>query len=400
MGAQDTRNGARSGVECSEVGGWATVPSALRPGHYFMQGDEACAEGAIAAGCSYYAGYPITPASEVMERIGQRFAQLPGRVFKQMEDEIASIASVIGASWAGARAMTATSGPGLSLMLESIGYAIITETPCVVVDVQRAGPGTGQATRPAQGDVMQVRWGAHGDYEIIVVTPWSVQEAYDETIRAFNLAERFRVPVIVATEEGVGHLREGLAVAETTPRYTRFKNPGHPPFGGAEVPPMPAFGDGACLLVTGSTHDAWGYRRTVSAEAQRKLVDRLAGKILNHLSEIERTHCHYCDDAPLEVLLISYGFTARSALGAVKMARAAGVKAGLLCLTTLWPFPEETVRDVASRASLIIVPEMNRGQMLREVQRSDPRAVGFNKTDGEVISSPEIWSAIRKALEA
>jgi len=400
---EDTRKmgtGMQPEAERSRAGGWATVSSALKPGRYFMQGDEACAEGAIAAGCNYYAGYPITPASEVMERIGQRFAQLPGHVFKQMEDEIASIGSVIGASWAGARAMTATSGPGLSLMLENIGYAIVTETPCVVVDVQRAGPGTGQATRPAQGDVMQVRWGAHGDYEIIVISPWSVQEAYDETIRAFNLAERFRVPVIVATEEGVGHLRESLVVAETTSLFSRLKDPARPPFGDAEVPPMPALGDGAHLLVTGSTHDAWGYRRTVSAEAQGKLVERLASKILNHRSEIERTHCHFCEDAPLDVLLVAYGFTARSALGAVKTARAAGVKAGLLCLTTLWPFPAETVRDIASQSSRIVVPEMNRGQMLREVQRVAPQAVGCNKTDGEVISAAEIWSAIRKESAA
>lgn len=365
-----------------------------------MQGDEACAEGAIAAGCSYYAGYPITPASEIMERICQRFAQLPGRVFMQMEDEIASIGSVVGASWAGARAMTATSGPGISLMLENIGYAIITETPCVVVDVQRAGPGTGQATRPAQGDVMQARWGAHGDYEIIVVSPWSVQETYDEAIRAFNLADRFRVPVMLLTEEGVGHLRESMVVPETTPIYNRVKGLGRPPFGDADVPPMPAFGEGARLLVTGSTHDAWGYRKTVSAEAQARLVERLACKILNHRDVIERTHTHYCDEQHLDVLVVSYGFSARSALGAVKTARGAGIKAGLLCLTTLWPFPEETVRQWTSKARRTIVAEMNRGQMLREVQRLAPQAVGCNRTDGEVLSAPDVWRAVQKEAVA
>jgi 2-oxoglutarate ferredoxin oxidoreductase subunit alpha len=379
---------------------WTTAPSVLKPGRYFMQGDEACAEGAIAAGCSYYAGYPITPASEIMERICQRFAQLPDRVFKQMEDEIASIGSVVGASWAGARAMTATSGPGVSLMLENIGYAIITETPCVVVDVQRAGPGTGQATRPAQGDVMQARWGAHGDYEIIVISPWSVQETYDETIRAFNLADRFRVPVMLLTEEGVGHLRESLVIPETTPIYQRVKDQGRPPFGEADVPPMPAFGEGARLLVTGSTHDAWGYRKTVSAEAQSRLVERLAGKILNHRAEIERTHVHYCDDERLDVLVISYGFSARSALGAVKIARRAGIKAGLLCLTTLWPFPEEAVRCLTSKSGRTVVAEMNRGQMLREVQRFAPHAVGCNRTDGEVLSAPDVWKAVQKEAAA
>src|SRR4030067_61203 len=186
----------------------------LSSGSYLLQGNEACAEGAIRAGCGFSAGYPISPSSEIMERIANRFPECSGK-FIQMEDEIASISAVIGASWTGTKAMTATSGPGLSLMLENIGYAIMTETPCVIIDVQRAGPGTGQATRPAQGDVMQARWGAHGDYEIIVISPWSVQETYDETIRAFNLADRFRVPVMLLTEEGVGHLRESLVIPET-----------------------------------------------------------------------------------------------------------------------------------------------------------------------------------------
>jgi 2-oxoglutarate ferredoxin oxidoreductase subunit alpha len=376
----------------------STLPSALDPGRHFLQGDEACAEGAIAAGCSYYAGYPITPASEIMEHICRRFAQLPGRVFIQMEDEIASIASVIGASWAGARAMTATSGPGLSLMLENIGYAIITETPCVVVDVQRAGPSTGQATRPAQGDVMQARWGAHGDYEIIVISPWSVQETYEETIRAFNLADRFRVPVILLMDEGVGHLRENMMVPPEVPFSPRAKAVSEAPFGEAEVPPMPAFGEGARLLVTGSTHDAWGYRRTSSPQAQETLVGRLVDKILNHRGEIERTYTHHCDEDELDILLIAFGFTARSALGAVRQARAAGVKAGLLRLTTVWPFPESVVAAMGQRARRVLVPEMNRGQMLREVQRAIPGAVGYHRTDGEVITAPEIWAAIQREL--
>jgi len=375
------------------------IPATLDPGRYLFQGDEACAEGAIAAGCNYYAGYPITPASEIMEHICRRFAQLPGRVFIQMEDEIGSIASVIGASWAGARAMTATSGPGLSLMLENIGYAIITETPCVVVDVQRAGPSTGQATRPAQGDVMQARWGAHGDYEIIVISPWSVQETYEETIRAFNLADRFRVPVILLMDEGVGHLREDMTVPAEVPVYPRARAVGQPPFGEAEVPPMPAFGEGAKVLVTGSTHDAWGYRRTSSPQAQETLVGRLVDKILNHRGEIERTYTHHCDEDALDILLIAFGFTARSALGAVRQARAAGVKAGLLRLTTLWPFPQDRVAAMGRRARHVLVPEMNRGQMLREIQRVIPQATGYHRTDGEPITMPEIWAAMRKQLE-
>jgi 2-oxoglutarate ferredoxin oxidoreductase subunit alpha len=393
-------NKQRAGSEKHVVGlaRWTKVPSVLPPGRHFLQGDEACAEGAIAAGCDYYAGYPITPASEIMHHICQRFAQLPERVFMQMEDEIASIASVIGASWAGARAMTATSGPGLSLMLENIGYAIMTEVPCVVVDVQRAGPSTGQATRPGQGDVMQARWGAHGDYEIIVISPWSVQEAYEETVRAFNLAERFRVPVMVLMDEGVGHMRENMTVPAETPMYHRWSDPAQPPFGGEEVPSMPAFGDGARLLVTGSTHDAWGYRRTTSAEAQEKLVERFVNKILQHRDEIDRTHTHFCGEDQLDVLLVAYGFTARSALGAVRLAREAGCKAGLLRLTTLWPFAHDAVQRMATRAPLVLVPEMNRGQVLREVQRVAPHALGYHKTTGELITAGEIWAAVQEAL--
>ncbi len=392
----------RAASEKQDVGlaleGWARVSSVLPSGRYFMQGDEACAEGAIAAGCNYYAGYPITPASEIMHHICQRFAELPERIFIQMEDEIGSIASVIGASWAGARAMTATSGPGLSLMLENIGYAIMTEVPCVIVDVQRAGPSTGQATRPGQGDVMQARWGAHGDHEIIAISPWSVQEAYEETVRAFNLADRFRVPVILLMDEGVGHMRENMTIPAKTPIYHRWRDAAQPPFGEVEVPAMPAFGDGAKLLVTGSTHDAWGYRRTTNSQVQARLVERLVGKIRNHLDEIQRTHTHFCEDKELQVLLVAYGFTARSALGAVRLAREAGVKAGLLRLTTLWPFPEEAVKEMAGRASLILVPEMNRGQVLREVQRLVPGALGFHKTNGELITAGEIWAALQEAL--
>lgn len=378
--------------------GWSVIAAALEPGRYLMQGDQACAEGAIAAGCDYYAGYPITPASEIMQHLCRRFARLPGRVFIQMEDEIGSIASVIGASWAGARAMTATSGPGLSLMLENIGYAVMTETPCVVVDVQRAGPSTGQATRPAQGDFMQARWGAHGDYEIIVISPWSVQEVYEETIRAFNLADRFRVPVILLLDEAVGHLRENMVVGEQVKVYRRVRDTSRAPFGEAEVPPMPTLGDGARLLVTGSTHDAWGYRRTMSPEAQSQLITRFVDKILHHREEVEHTSTYFCDEQELDMLLVAFGFSARSALGAVRRAREAGVAAGLLRLTTLWPFPGETLRQLATRAQHILVPELNRGQMLREVQRVAPSAVGHNRTDGEVITPLELWEHMREEL--
>ena len=377
------------------LGGWQVIPSVLKPGRYFMQGDEACAEGAIAAGCNFFAGYPITPATEIMEQMARQLPGLEGRVFIQMEDEIGSIGALIGASWAGAKAMTATSGPGLSLMLENLGYAIMTETPLVVVDIQRAGPSTGQATRPAQGDVMQARWGAGGDYELIVLAPWSVSEMYYETVRAFNLAERFRVPVIVLGDEGIGHLREKLIVRAETEVYTRLKSPGAAPFGQAEVPPMPAFGEGEQLLVTGSTHDARGYRRTSEKEAQGELVERLGRQISAHRREIIRTEALLADEEELDVLLIAFGFAARSAHCAARELRREGLRAGLLRLATLWPFAEEAVGELAPRARRVLVPEMNRGQVLREVQRLVPRARGYHRTDGEVITPGEIVAAVK-----
>jgi len=376
---------------------WSRVPSTLKPGRHFMQGDEACAEGAIAAGCDYYAGYPITPASEIMQHICNRFSDMPERKFMQMEDEIASIASCIGASWAGARSMTATSGPGLSLMLENIGYALMTETPCVVVDVQRAGPSTGQATRPGQGDVMQARWGAHGDYEMIVLSPWSAQEMYSQTIRAFNLADRFRVPVILLADEAVGHLREKVEIDDQVRIYRRTESGPDGPFVGSGIPPMPRFGSGHKLLITGSTHDDWGYRRTSSPEAQAKLIEHLRSKILSHADEIVETEALHCE-GQLDFLLVAYGFTARSALGAVQTARQGGMRAGLLRLKTLWPFAEAAVGELTQRCKHVLVPEMNQGQVLREVQRCAPDAQGYGKTNGEVIKPQEILRAMREML--
>jgi 2-oxoglutarate ferredoxin oxidoreductase subunit alpha len=382
--------------------GWHTIPSVLPPGRYLMQGDEACAEGAIAAGCTYYAGYPITPASEIMELIARRFCSLPGRVFAQMEDEIASIGSVVGASWAGAKAMTATSGPGFSLMMENLAYAIMTETPLVIVDVQRAGPSTGQATRPSQGDVMQARYGAGSDYEIIVLTPWSAAEMYSETIRAFNLAERFRLPVIVLADEAIGHLREKVEIGAETSVFGRIRATGAAPFVAETcdaidaVPPMPAFGDGERLLVTGSTHDARGYRRTSEADAQAMLVEHLTRKVLDHRDAYARVERLLMgDDEELDVLFISFGFSARSAYRAAQTLRTEGCRAGLLRLCTLWPFDDQAVRAATAKARRILVPEMNRGQALREVQRLAPGARGCNRTDGEVITPDDIVAAVR-----
>jgi len=356
-----------------------------------MSGNEACAEGALAAGCRFYAGYPITPSSEIMVRMAHRLPEVDG-VFVQMEDEIASLSAVIGASWAGTKSMTATSGPGFSLMMENLGYALMTETPCVLVDVQRAGPSTGQASRPAQGDVMQARWGTHGAPEIIALVPWSSQEMYDLTVRAFNLAERFRVPVILLADEIVGHLRETVVIPSHVECYLRARWPQDSPFGAAsddEIPPMPAFGEGARLMVTGSTHDEKGLRRAVDPQIQEQLVRRLSGKLLAHRQEIEAWQAYHVEK--IDRLVIAYGSVARSALWAVDEARQRGQSVGLLRLIGVWPFPDELIARLAQGCREVVVPEMNLGQVAREVQRcvSVPVA-SLSQVDGELINPRRI----------
>jgi 2-oxoglutarate ferredoxin oxidoreductase subunit alpha len=373
------------------------IQSTLPAGSYYFSGNEAAAEGAIAAGCRYYAGYPITPSSELMERIAARFSEIHG-VFMQMEDEIASICSVIGASWAGAKAMTATSGPGFSLMQEAIGYAAFTETPLVIVDVQRAGPCTGQATRVGSGDWLQAKWGSHGDYQVIAFSPWSVQEMYDQIIEAFNLAEQYRVPVFVMGEEAVAHLRERMDVKPTLKVCDRAKSRGAPPFGTKEedgVPPMPSFGDGEKLLVTGSTHNETGIRKTDDPEAHAKLVGRINKKILDHRESIIQTESRYLDDSELAV--VAYGFTARSSLFAVEQLRKEGRKIGFLRLKTIWPFPDHTIKDLGPTARKLFVPEMNSGQIAGEIMKyAKCEVVTYNQTNGETIHPHTIVEALRR----
>jgi len=362
----------------------------------FLQGNEACALGAIKAGCRFYAGYPITPSSEIMEKMAQELPKAGG-VFIQMEDEIGSIGAVIGASWAGAKAMTATSGPGLTLMLENIGYAIMTETPCVIVDVQRAGPSTGQATKPASGDVMQVRWGASGDYEIIALSPWSVSEMYEMIIQAFNFAETYRVPVFLLADEAVAHLKESAVLKSDIPIVKRAKKTKLPPFGDLKtnaVTPMPAFGQGRKLSVTGSTHDEWGYRKTQSPEIQAKSVNRFCNKIRKNADKISSFEKYFITKNT-ETLIITYGFTARSAFRAAQIANGKGYKIGLVRLKTLWPFPEKIFQNIPKTVSKIIVPEMNQGQIIREIQRfTDCQVIPYNKTNGTVITATEILDTI------
>jgi 2-oxoglutarate ferredoxin oxidoreductase subunit alpha len=373
------------------------VKSPFPKGRYYLSGNEAAAEGAIAAGCRFYAGYPITPSSEIMERMAIRLREVGG-IFIQMEDEIASISAVIGASWAGAKAMTATSGPGFSLMQESIGYAAFTETPCVIIDVQRAGPCTGQATRVGSGDIMQAKWGSHGDYQVIAFSPWSVQEMYDLTLRVFNLSERVRVPAFILADEAVGHLRESLSINAKVEVWDRKKEKGGSPFGTEEeddVPPMPAFGEGERILVTGSTHDELGFRKTDDPEAHAKLVRRINKKISDHRKTMVETEDYCLEDS--EMALIAYGFTARTSLYVVKRLRKEGIRIGLLRLKTLWPFPEEAVVGLGRKVKKVVVPEMNLGQVAGEVKKyCSSEVIPVGQTNGEVIRPETIIDVLRK----
>ncbi len=367
----------------------------LSSGRHYLSGAEAIVEGAVAARCGYFAGYPITPTTEVLERIAVRFPEV-GSAFSQMEDEIASVCSCIGASWAGMKSITVTSGPGFSLMQEGISHAIMTEAPLVVVDGQRAGPSTGQVLVGA-GDVMQARWGTHGGIPVIALAPWSVQEMYDLTVRAFNLAERFRTPVLIMAEAATMHLREIVVVAPEIDLYDRDRTPGLPPFGCDTpdgVPPMPSFGEGQKLLVTASTHDSRGFRRTEDASAHRVLTARLHNKIMMHVSEIAEVEEYHLEDA--DIAFIAYGFTARSALSAVEELRRDGLKVGLLRLQTLWPFPEDEVRRLSRRVKTIIVAEMNLGQMVHVVLTvADCIVVPYNQMDGTVIYPSSLVNAVR-----
>jgi 2-oxoglutarate ferredoxin oxidoreductase subunit alpha len=348
-------------------------PKGVLTGPHFLDGDHACCEGALAAGCRFVAGYPITPSTEVVERIASRFPSIGG-MFIQMEDEIASSIAIQGAVWAGAKAMTVTSGPGFSLMMEHIGLAAMLEVPSVFVDVQRGGPSTGLPTLPGQADMMQARWGSHGDYEIIAISPNSPQECFDLTILAFNLAEEYRVPVMFMMDECVGHMTEKVLIPpadeiEVTPRRYTTKKPGeYLPYlvNGDIVPEMVKAGDGHRFHVTGLTHDARGYP-AMNADCQEKLVRRLVDKIRNNADKIVRIEEEDTDGA--EVVVVSYGITSRVALRAIQMAKADGIKVGHLRLITVWPFPENRVRRLAERIKAFVLPELNYGQVFLELQR-------------------------------
>ncbi len=367
----------------------------MKPGRYLVLGDIACAEGAIYAGCSLFAGYPITPATEIAEYLSRRLPECNG-YFLQMEDEIASSAAIIGASWAGAKAMTATSGPGFSLMQENISYAYHTETPIVIVVVQRSGPSTGQATYPAQQEFYQARYGAHGDYESIVLSPNSVQEAFDMTIRAFNLSEMYRLPVILLMDGAIGHMREELIIPkpETIQIEYRYKL-GDPQTRENQILPMGQFGEGHKLLVTGSAHEISG-KRNYAPEVHSATIRRICSKISN-ASDIIEIESRYLDDA--KAVIISYGISARPAYGAVLALRKKGIKVGFIRFKTLWPFPDIILQKLMNEdINHVFVVEMNNGMAVREVQRVIKNAKIISVTQlGGVIPSME---SIIKKVEA
>ncbi len=373
-------------------------------GSFFLDGDTACAEGAICAGCRFFGGYPITPATEIAERLARRLPQVGG-TYIQMEDEIASMNAILGASWAGVRAMTATSGPGFSLMMENLGLGIFTETPCVLVNVQRGGPSTGMPTLVGQSDMMQARWGSHGHYEIIALAPSSPQELFDLTIRAFNLAEKYRVPVLVMTDETVGHMTERvvippLADIEHYPRRKPTVPPGNkflpyqPDSDG--VRSMACAGEGYRIHVTGLTHDERGYPDTVSVETQQRLVERLIGKIRNNRDDIIELREDQVEGA--DVVVVAYGISARTAARPVRIAREMGLKVGLLKLVTVWPFAEDRIRELAAQVKAFVVPEINMGQIALEVERcagGQARTILVPHAGGGLHDPDEVLEIIR-----
>ncbi len=366
---------------------------------HFILGDEAVALGAIYAGCNFFGGYPITPASEVAEVMARELPNVGG-YYVQFEDELASISAVIGAAWGGARAMTATSGPGFSLMQESIGYACMTEPPCVIVAAPRSGPSTGQATLPAQGDVMQARWGTHGDHEIIALAPSSAQECSDLMIRCFHLAEQYRNPVIFLMDGEIGHLRERVVLPhpDRVERASRRKaKDNESVFGGQTVPPMRELGSGGFVHVTGSTHKENGLRDVQTQAVHDRLVRRLVAKIDDARDEIAQVEIDSEPEA--EVGVLAYGVTARPARGAVLRARSAGHKLTFCRPITLWPFPIRQIQEACQGLRCLLVPEMNLGQYSREIERFvDCEVVSLDKIGGVIHFSREIHAAIMRAL--
>ncbi|MHC1598650.1 MAG: 2-oxoacid:acceptor oxidoreductase subunit alpha [Candidatus Methanofastidiosia archaeon] len=360
----------------------------LGPREQFIQGDTACVYGALLAGCSFFAGYPITPATEISEEMSRLLPKIGG-TYIQMEDEIASLGAIIGASWTGKKTMTATSGPGFSLMQENLGYALMTETPCVIVNVQRGGPSTGQPTRTSQGDVMQARYGSHGDYEIIVLSPSSVQEMLDLTIRAFNLSEKYRVPVILLADESIGHMREKITIPKHTLiinrtlvdiDYTEYKPFRAGYLHATKIPEFDTFGSKYNTYVTGLTHNKDGFPVTGDWKVHSDLIKRLSSKITDNIDDIYEVDCRFLSYA--ESAIISYGISARPALSAVEMARTMEKNVAYINLKTIWPFNYEFISEVSKQVDKIVVVEMNMGQIYHCVKEAVE-----GRCDVELVSS-------------
>lgn len=380
--------------------------TSILTGEHFWQGDIAIAEGAIAADCRFFGGYPITPASEIAERMSLRLPYIGG-VYAQMEDELASMAAILGASWAGMKSMTATSGPGLSLMLENFGLGIMTETPCVIVNVQRGSPSTGLPTFFGQADMMQARWGTHGDYEVIALTPSSAQECFDLTIEAFNLSEKYRLPVFILTDGLIGHMTEKVIVPKPKDvkvferRKTKEPPDKYLPYKPEKdlVPQMANFGEGYRLHATGLTHDERGYP-DMTIEAQDKLIRRLVNKIRKNVDDI--IMLEEKDLKGAEVVVISYGVTSRVVPPAVEKAKKEGIKVGQLRLLTVWPFPERRITQLAKKVKAWVVPEINLGQMIREVERAVgklSKVAPVSHAGGDVHDPEDIFKVIKEVIK-
>jgi len=380
-------------------------PRAVLTGNHYLDGDHAVSEGAMAAGCRFFGCYPITPSTEIAERIARRFPRVGG-VFIQMEDEMAAMASVLGAVWGGARAMTCTSGPGFSLMMENLGLGVMMEIPCVVANVQRGGPSTGLPTMVGQADVMQARWGSHGDYAIIALAPNSPQESFDLTIEAFNLSEKYRVPTLLMLDECVGHMTEKVVIPEASeievyPRRLSNASPAdYLPYKPMQdmVPDIVAAGEGYRIHTTGLTHDERGYP-VMTAECQAELIPRLINKIKKNAADIIRLEESQVEGA--EVVVISYGITSRVARAAIQKARDEGRAVGEMRLISLWPFAEERVRELAKQVRGFVVPEINMGQISLEVERcagGQAKTVHVPHPGGWVHDPEDIYKAIVEVM--
>lgn len=380
----------------------------MREEKKFIEGNIAIVEGALAAGARFYAGYPISPSSEIAEYSSQMLPKIGG-IYVQMEDEISSMAALLGASVAGKKAYTATSGPGISLMQENLGLGIMSEIPAVIIDVQRSGPSTGAATKPAQGDMMQARWGTHGDHSIIALSPASVQECFDLTVQAFNLAEKYRTPVYLMADETIGHLRETVTIRTLDPsEIINRKQPDagispsdFRPYGYDGIMPsaMPPFGSDQYLSrTTGSTHDEKGEFRPTPENIHR-VTHYLTDKIEKNADDICMTRSWYLEDA--EIVFITYGCSTRSALEAMEQLRAQGKKVGMLQMQTVWPLPEKEIRAVLSSAKTVVVPELNLGQIAGEIRKFNDygcQVLQANRVDGILISPAEIMAVLKEAL--